>query len=595
MLAALSLLVAGPWSVARAQEAPEPAPAPVAAVVASARANARATMRTFLKAMNAVDEGHAGRIKYAAACLDLREINELVRVEKGEDLANTLREVIDRTRFVDFDVISDDPAAPPYEFLRSDDGEVVIARVEGGEWLFTQETVASLPALFKSMRHEAVVAEVKDRPRRTSTAVRMRTLLPDWMQEGGFLLEYWQWIGLFILVMVGMVLDRVTVFVVGGMARQWSLRGGYNLGDALDAKAWRPVGLVAAAIVWWIGLRWLALPAGALTILLVGVKFLATAAAVWAAYRFVDVFAAFLGQRAAVTESRLDDLLVPLVRRSLKVFIAAFGLVFIADNLDINVTSLLAGIGLGGLAFALAAKDTVENLFGSLTVILDRPFHIGDWVVIGDIDGTVESVGFRSTRIRTFYNSVITVPNSTLISCSVDNYGVRQYRRIKTVLSLTYDTPPEKIEAFCEGIRELLRRHPYTRKDYFHVYLNQFNASSLDVMLYCFLETPDWGTELRERERLFLDILRLAEQLEVQFAFPTQTLHVHDEGAWQTPPHALQDQAGAHAAGRDAARGLAREHWDGRTQPPPVTFTVQASDDAVADDADAGTGRGDDA
>ena len=118
------------------------------------------------------------------------------------------------------------------------------------------------------------------------------------------------------------------------------------------------------------------------------------------------------------------------------------------------------------------------------------------------------------------------MPNANLIRANVDNFGRRSYRRIKTNLSLTYDTPPEKIEAFCEGIREIIRCHPHTRKDYYHVYFNQFNSSSLDILLYCFLDVSEWAIELRERQRLFLDIVRLANRLKLSFAFPTQSLHM---------------------------------------------------------------------
>jgi MscS family membrane protein len=226
------------------------------------------------------------------------------------------------------------------------------------------------------------------------------------------------------------------------------------------------------------------------------------------------------------TDTKVDDILVPMVSRALKIVTIAFGLLFVAQNLNIDITSLLAGLGLGGLAFALAAKDTVANLFGSLTVLIDRPFQIGDWVVIGSHEGTVEEIGFRSTRIRTFYNSKITVPNSNLVNVPVDNLGARRFRRVKCMISIEYDTLPEKIEAFCEGIRELIRRHPYTRKDYYMVYFNEFADSSLNILLYAFHITPDWATELRERHRLFVDIVRLAKQLEIGFAFPTRTLHV---------------------------------------------------------------------
>ena len=307
-------------------------------------------------------------------------------------------------------------------------------------------------------------------------------------------------------------------------------------------------------------------------------------AGVWAAFRLVDVFTSVLARRAETTDSKLDDLLIPLVRKSAKIFIFAFGLVFIADNLGTDVTSLLAGLGLGGLAFALAAQDTVKNLFGTMTVLLDRTYNVGDWVVIGDVEGTVEHVGFRSTRVRTFYDSVRTLPNSTLITATVDNLGVRAYRRWKTHVSITYDTPAEKIEAFCEGIRELIRRHPYTRKDYFQVYLHQFSASSLDILLYVFHQAPDWSTELRERHRLMLDILRLADGLGVELAFPTQTLHLHptdDSDPSADGGDALDDDpSAALRRGRAVARELVSAGLgDPARKPPPVKINVEEGED----------------
>ena len=311
----------------------------------------------------------------------------------------------------------------------------------------------------------------------------------------------------------------------------------------------------------------------------------------WAAYRLVDIFADAMSSRAARTESKFDDLLVPLVSKSVKVFIAAFGLVFIAGNLNINISSLLAGLGLGGLAFALAARDTVRNLFGTLTIVLDRPFHVGDWVVIGDVEGTVERVGFRSSRVRTFYNSLITIPNGKLLDNAVDNMGSRRYRRWKSMISITYDTPPETIEAFCEGIRELIRIHPYTRKDYFHVYLNAFAASSLDILLYVFYRTPDWATELRERHRLFLDIVRLADRLHVSFAFPTQTLHLHRESE-PPPPEPHPDEKAVHQAedrGRDEARAIVKGTL-GKSirRPPPVAAYVPTEENRGEASGEAG-------
>jgi MscS family membrane protein len=309
----------------------------------------------------------------------------------------------------------------------------------------------------------------------------------------------------------------------------------------------------------------------------VAVKVLASISAIWASFRVVDILHTLMIAKAKRTENKFDDLLVPLITKSLKVFVLVIGVIFAADNLNIDVTSLLAGLGLGGLAFALAAKDLLGNFFGSLTVLLDRPFTIGDWVIIGDVEGTVEEVGFRSTRIRTFYNSLITLPNASLTTTTIDNMGVRRFRRMKTMLGLTYDTPPEKIDAFCEGVRELVRLHPYMRKDYYQVYFNQYNAASLDILVYVFWHTPDWNTELRERHRFLLDILRLAKQIGVEFAYPTQTLYLKQGDGEPASPAgefaSAMTEAESFEIGQQQANDIVERTLGKGVKPAPVKIT----------------------
>ena len=192
-------------------------------------------------------------------------------------------------------------------------------------------------------------------------------------------------------------------------------------------------------------------------------------AAAWLVFRLIDLASGYLASRAERTASKFDDVLIPLISTIAKIVGILMGILICAETFNFNVNTLLGGLGIGGMALALASKDAVSNLFGSFTVLIDRPFEIGDWVITEDIEGTVEQVGFRSTRIRTFYNSLITLPNSRLTTAVVDNMGRRRYRRVKAVLGVQYSTTPDQLDAFCEGIRELIRRSSATRKDYFHV------------------------------------------------------------------------------------------------------------------------------
>ena len=258
-------------------------------------------------------------------------------------------------------------------------------------------------------------------------------------------------------------------------------------------------------------------------------KLVTYASVIRIAWIFTGIFEQFLIDRANRTSSKLDDLLAPLIIRSIKTFVVIIGSLSFAEVLSLPLTSLLTGLGIGGIAIAMAAKDTIANVFGSLTVIVDRPFQIGDWVKINNEEGTVEYLGFRSTRIRTFYNSLVTIPNSVLLTSNIDNMGARTFRRLNIKVGITYQTSADKIEAFCEGIREIIRQHPNTRKDYFNVYLNQFSASSLDILVYCFFEVPDWTIELQARHEFLLDIKRLAQHLSIDFAYPTQSIFVEKD------------------------------------------------------------------
>ena len=238
----------------------------------------------------------------------------------------------------------------------------------------------------------------------------------------------------------------------------------------------------------------------------------------WISYRFSELQA-------------VDSITKNILPYSKKIIKALFGLIIVLvflQNIGFNVNSLLASLGIGGVALALAAKETLSHFFGGLSIILDKPFLMGDWIVCGDIEGVVEDIGFRSTKIKTFYDSVITVPNSKLADSMIDNLGKRKARRTRIVLDITYDTEPEKIKAFIEGIKNIILSNSYTQKDYYQCYFNKFGSYSLQILLNFFLRVKDWDSELREKQNIFLEILRLAKKLQLDFAFPTQTLDVPD-------------------------------------------------------------------
>lgn len=547
--------------------------AQVESKVDAARRTPRATMKTFLDAMNADPQ----RIEEAVACLDSSEEDPKSWGVRGPTLAHKLMQVMDRIRLVVLQSIPDKPDDAPHEWYTGITGNIVIARVaEGefeGEWRFTPLTLRSLDDLHKEFKDRPLVAELQKAGKKEHVPIQLwaRSKTPEALQKPLLWLEQWQWIALAVLAVAGYVVHRIVAVAATFLLGIWLRKSSADLDSKVQRRALRPLGLVAMALVWYAGLHLLDLPGGLLDVLLPAAKFVLAVGVVWLVFTLVDLLGGYLLTKEEFRFAQLD-VLVPLLCKVLKVVVTLLSIVFIADAMNWRFTSVLATLGLGGLAVAMAARDTIANFFGSITVLLDRPFRVGDWICIGDINGTVEHVGFRSTRVRTFYNSIITIPNSRVVDSHVDNYGLREYRRTSTTISITYSTLPDKIEAFCEGIRELIRLHPYTRKDYYHVYLNKFAASSLDIMLYVFFQAPDWATELRERHRLFLDIIRLAERLGVEFAFPTQTVYLQrGDGAERAPaPGAAED---ALALGQDfAAKVFAEAHGEGPVQIPPVVI-----------------------
>lgn len=359
--------------------------------------------------------------------------------------------------------------------------------------------------------------------------------LPSWMQRPVLGIAPWQVLGFTLLVVLGFIARLIVANLITSQVRRLMERLRIQWGHELVHQSALPLGTLVMAAVIALGTPSLAFGVSIAQVLRVGVRTAVAVSVVMLIYRAVDLLAAFLTHRAEGTDTKLDDQLVPLVRRGLKIATVVLGVIFVLQNLEVNVGSLLATLGIGSLAFALAAKDTVGNLFGSITIFLDKPFQIGDWVVTSGVEGIVEEVGFRSTRIRTFYNSVVTIPNGKFTDAIVDNYGLRRYRRCFTTLSLTYDTTPEQMEAFCDGVRAIITAHPETRKDYYEIHFSGYGESGLEVMLYFFFEVPSWSKELRARHEVFLDVWRLAHKLGLSFAFPTRTLHLET----QASPHEL--------------------------------------------------------
>ncbi len=246
----------------------------------------------------------------------------------------------------------------------------------------------------------------------------------------------------------------------------------------------------------------------------------------WAAYRAAGIASEYIESFAEKTNTRIDDMLMPLLKNSIKTLVAVIGVIVIVDRWGYNVAGLLAGLGLGGLAFALAARDTASNLFGGITIMLDRPFSIGDWVKTPHVEGTVEEMGIRSTRVRTFAQALVTVPNSMLINEPITNWSRMGKRRITYRLGLTYGTPPDKLRECITKIREMLMAHPGIHKKTIFVYFEKFGESSLDIFMYFFTNTTVWQEFLEVQEDVNIKVMEIVDEMGLSVAFPSTSIYL---------------------------------------------------------------------
>jgi MscS family membrane protein len=256
-----------------------------------------------------------------------------------------------------------------------------------------------------------------------------------------------------------------------------------------------------------------------------------TVALFWFFYRLVSLLDARILKWAGSTDSSIDNMLAPLVGKTLRVFIVILGVMMVLQNLTgVKIGPLLASLGIGGLAVALAAKDSIANFFGTLTILFDKPFQVGDRIVIDSYDGTVESVGFRSTRIRLLTGHLVTIPNEKVVNSALENIGRRPNIRWLNNFGITYDTPPEKVTEAVDIIRSVLEGHEGLHPDWPpRVFFNGFNDWSLNILVVAWYHPPDYWAFQSWVQSTCLEIMRRLKAADIDFAFPSQTLYLANE------------------------------------------------------------------
>jgi MscS family membrane protein len=485
--------------------------------VAAGADTPRGAVRGFLLA------ARAGDWELAASHLDLDALPEAERAPRGPRLARRLKAVLDRTLWIDVDALSDRPEGtlddglpPDRERIgtiasRRGPADILLERRDlpdrSRPWQVAAPTVARIPAL-----HE----EFGPGP--------LAGLLPAVLVDVRFLeVALWQWIGLVALVLLALGVSWPVAALAARSLRAFARAARLDAEIAVASAG--PVRALAAVLVFSAASYALALSAPAQACVNGAVKAFTILAVAWLAARLVDVLAHGAERRLAARGQSVALSVVPLGRRSAKGFVAILAGIALLQNGGFDVTGLIAGLGIGGLAVALAAQKTVENLFGGVTLLTDQPVRVGDFCRFGERIGTVEALGLRSTRVRTLDRTVVTIPNAQFAALPLENFGRRDRVLLQATIGLRYETTPDQLRGVLVALKRLLLGHPRIHPDPARVRFVGFGAYSLDLEIFAYAATTDFNEFLAIREDLFLRIMEVVAESGTSFAFPSQTIY----------------------------------------------------------------------
>lgn len=473
--------------------------------------------------------GRAGDWERAARYLDLSRLSDEEAADRAGELARRLKRVMDRQLWVEPLELSDRPAghtddglpdgADRVGVIESAEGEVPIqlrrVRQEDAEvWKISAATVARIDALYDEFGYGPLE----------------RWLPTPFFEIQLFEIQLWQWIGLVVVLLAAWLLSWVGARLVMAVIVPLASRTATTMDDRLLGDGAPPLRFLIGLGLFSLGVMALRLSVPAEQFFLDVVQALVVLSVIWLAFRIVDIFSEWGRQRLMDGGQETAVSLLPLGRRTVKVALGALGVLAVLENLGVNVTALIAGLGVGGLAVALAAQKTLENLFGGITLAVDQPVRVGEFCRFGDKLGTVEDIGLRSTRVRTLDRTVVTVPNSDFSGMQIENFATRDRMRLNLTLGLRYETTADQLRYVLVEIRRLLLSHPMVTADPARVRFAGFGASSLDVEIFAYVDTPDYNEFLAVREDLFLRLMDIVEESGSDFAFPSTTTYIERGG-----------------------------------------------------------------
>jgi len=351
---------------------------------------------------------------------------------------------------------------------------------------------------------------------------------PEIMNHMFLGIESWK---LVTIVLLPLILYAVRIVVLMGCSK--IKKAQVHFGEKsffqffLDQKIEKPISWIVVSSLAFVIIEYLALPVTLAKYVIIIVKLLLMFNVIRICYMAAEAFGHSMEEWAAHTNNHFDDQLAPFASRTLKILVIIVGVLIGLQNFGVNVTALLAGLGIGGVAIAFAAQDTVANVFGTITIILDRPFKLGDTIKVGDTEGTVTEVGFRSTRIRTYYNSIISIPNSVVAKERIDNLTLRDgWVRFRQVAGFTYSASVDQIRAFCDNLHYQLKQDAVVDQNRIIVAFNSYGDSSLNVLIQFHYKLDPDQSDAKKVEDFLILIANIAAENKLDWAFPTRTLHV---------------------------------------------------------------------
>ena len=521
------------------------------------RSSPRATLKTFLEAGDAVGALVSGNyetspshedyeqlsslVTTAVKCLDLHEVAPAARFKKGRAAALCLYETLSRIKLPPFDEIPDasqyeEPAGTNAARWVIPDTEIVLERAQSGrqqgQFLFSAQSVADAEDFYARVRGLPYTRPVplKDLPEIGTIGggwlipYAWIKQLPPWLLTplGGQV--GWKWIALFLLLSVFVLLLRVAYRV--------SRRGSseHPFVQALLHLSFPAFLLLATPAVAYVALIQINLirdVGSAVELTATGIMFIAGA---WISWRLAPVIAEAIIASPKIAPESIDAHLIRICTRLLGIAGAAGLLAMGAGLLGLPVYGIVAGLGVGGLAIALAAQPSIENLIGGLSLFADRPIRVGDFCMYGTEVGTVEAIGIRSTRIRGLDRTVTTIPNAVLSKMPVVNFALRDRMLIKIVIGLRYETKPEQLRYVLAKLRELLLAHPKVTPEPARVRFAGFGECSLNLDVFAYVDTKDWNEFLGIQEDIYLRMMDVVAASGTGFAFPSQTVYFARDG-----------------------------------------------------------------